>query len=209
MEWRCKFQGLKMIVGVTGGVGSGKTTFVRFLKQLGAETVDVDALARDLIDGSETIQAALRSQFGGMIFTSDDVLDRAKLGRTVFSDRVQLEALNQIVWPELLEELRLKIAHYRKMKPHRLVVFDMAILVESDSMQFFDEVLVIVAPREARVQRLMKSHGWDREMIQNRMQSQMSDEEKIRFADSVIHNQRDINTLEDKARCFLAEHDRH
>ncbi len=194
-----------MIVSVTGGVGSGKTTFVHFLGQRGAETVDVDVLARDLIDGSETIQTALRNQFGDKIFNSDGALDRTALGRIVFSDRDQLDALNQLVWPPLLAEMQSQILHYRESMPHRLVVFDMAVLFESGAAFLFDVVVVVIAPKNVRVQRLLKSRGWNREKIQNRMRSQMSDEEKIKFADYVIDNESDIHTLEAKARYFFTE----
>lgn len=188
-----------MIVGVTGGVGSGKTVFARDLGTLGARVIEVDDIARNLVEKREDIREALRRKFGSEIFDEAGRLRRRLLGRIVFSDTRRLNALNRILQPLLVNEVRDRISHYQKKEPAGLIVVDMAILYEARVEPLFDMVVVMTAPLEKRIEWLSADRGWSREEVVERIRSQMDDREKMKRANVVIENSGTLEDLRYKA----------
>jgi dephospho-CoA kinase len=172
-------------VGLTGGIGSGKSTVARRLASLGAILVDSDVLAREVVEPGTPGLAAIRAAFGPDILTADGSLDRPARGRMVFADRERLGVLNAIVHP-LVRERALAIT--RQAGPSAVVVQDVPLLVENDYAASFDLVVVVDAPDDARIERLAAERGMTAEDVRARMGAQASREERLAVADVVLDN---------------------
>lgn len=186
---------LVQIIGVTGGVGSGKSTFARELERLGACLLDADAVARELMETRTDIQFALRETFGGTYFDASGALKRRDLGKLVFTHPDELEKLNQIVWPALLDKIQTQIKAWRASSRFLIGVVDMAILFEAGVADWFDQVVVVTASTKNRKQRLKTSRGWRHDEIESRITAQLSEPEKILRADLVVQNDGPLDAL--------------
>ena len=189
-----------LVIGVTGGVGSGKTTFVQAFEKLGATIINADMIAKELTDKNDRIRTALKNKFGPGIFNQKGVLQRRKLGRLAFSDACKLKLLNNIMGPALIKEIKSRICGFRKNDKAAIVVVDIAILFEAGIESQFDKIIVITAPVENRIKWLRKERNWHEEEVLERMRSQMSIEEKRRRADIVVNNSGTIQELHQRAR---------
>jgi len=185
-----------VIVAITGGVGSGKTVFARELGKLGARVIEADTIARSLVDENENIRVALRRAFGSEIFDDVGILQRRKLGRLAFSKKNQLEKLNKILWPPLIQKVKDQIARFKKEDKNRMVVVDIAILFEAEMESLFDTIVVITAPMKNRLKWLAKERGWTQEEAKERMRIQWDVRRKIKKADIVIANSGDLDDLQ-------------
>ena len=192
-------------VGITGGVGSGKTAFTRELKKMGAAVIDADEVARNLVDHSPDIREALRLAFGTDIFDASGALRRRILGRIVFSDPARLKILNDILRSPMIREIKKKIAEYRIAQKDMIVV-DMAILFEAGLESLFDIIVVVSAPEEKRIRWLEDDRGWSREEIRDRMEAQMDVRHKEQKAHIIIQNADSLNVFRQKARNFYRQH---
>lgn len=194
-----------LVVGVTGGIGSGKTAFAKALGRLGCRVIDADAVARKLVDEREDVRKALRRTFGPEFFDDLGRLRRRALGQLVFSGRTQLERLNRIVWPVLVREIKNEMSRLRTMRNEGVVVVDMAVLYETGLDALCDKIVVVDAPLEKRIAWLVDERGWRREEITARIRVQMGIEEKKNRADVVVENSGTLEVLYDTARCFFEE----
>jgi dephospho-CoA kinase len=172
-------------VGLTGGIGSGKSTVARRLAALGALVIDSDVLAREVVEPGTPGLAAIRAAFGPDVIKRDGSLDRPALGRIVFADRGRLDELNAIVHP-LVRERAAAIMH--EARPSAVVVQDVPLLVETDYTGSFDLVVVVDASDEARIARLAAERGMTAEDVRARMGAQASREERLAAADVVLDN---------------------
>ncbi|MDP9221720.1 MAG: dephospho-CoA kinase [Actinomycetota bacterium] len=172
-------------VGLTGGIGSGKSTVARRLATLGALVIDSDVLAREVVEPGTPGLAAIRVAFGPDVIKRDGSLDRPALGRIVFADRGRLDELNAIVHP-LVRERAAAIMH--EAGPSAVVVQDVPLLVETDYTGSFDLVVVVDAPDDARIARLAAERGMTAEDVRARMGAQASREERLAAADVVLDN---------------------
>ena len=166
------------MIGVTGGVGSGKTAFVHELVSLGAKAVDADALAGEIVDGDDRVRRGLKREFGADFFDQDRGLKRRELANKAFSEPRGARALNRIVWPSLLKRLRSELTVLRNEGPDAVIVLDMAVLLESGAEGMVDRIVVVEAPKEERIRRLAVQRGWSRQEAEMRMRFQMPDAEK-------------------------------
>ena len=174
-----------MHVGLTGGVASGKSVVAAKLAQLGAVVIDADALARVVVEPGTPGLAAIRETFGEQMLQADGTLDRAALGALVFSDDGAREKLNAIVHPLIREEAaRLRQA----AAPGALVVEDVPLLAESGQAGAYDVVIVVQAPREERIRRMVEDRGWTRQDAEARMAAQATDEQRAEIADYLLVN---------------------
>ena len=174
-----------MHVGLTGGVASGKSVVAAKLAQLGAVVIDADALARVVVEPGTPGLAAIRETFGEQMLQADGTLDRAALGALVFSDDGAREKLNAIVHPLIREEAaRLRQA----AAPGALVVEDVPLLAESGQAGAYDVVIVVQAPREERIRRMVEDRGWTRQDAEARMAAQATDEQRAEIADYLLIN---------------------
>ena len=186
-----------LIVGMTGGIGSGKSTVAGLLAAHGANIVDVDALGRAVIAPGGRAEAAVVAEFGDGVLTADGTIDRAALARVVFGHPDGLARLEAISHPAINEELTVVVGTF---PDDAIVVYDMAILVESnlgrgDPAHRYSHVLVVEAPLDVRIARAV-ARGMNEADARARAASQATDEQRRAVADLVVRNDTDVATLE-------------
>jgi dephospho-CoA kinase len=172
-------------VGLTGGIGSGKSTVARRFAELGAVVIDADQIAREVVEPGEPTLARIRDRFGAQVISADGSLDRAGLAAIVFPDPEALAALNAITGPAILA----RVARLRAEVPgDRVSVFDMPLLVERRLWVHEHLTVVVDVDVETRVKRLVELRGLDEADVRHRMANQATDEERGAVADVVIDN---------------------
>ncbi len=175
-----------LLVGLTGGLATGKSFVGQELQKLGCHLIQADELGHQvLLPGGEAYDAAV-AEFGREILTGTGEIDRRKLGALVFAQPERLERLNAIVHPAVRRKEREIAAEIAAREPDAIVVVEAAILVETGSYGRFDKLIVVVCGREQQIERAMKRSGLSRAEAENRLQRQLSDDEKVKFADFVI-----------------------
>lgn len=179
-----------VVVGLTGGIGAGKSTFARLLADHGAEVIDVDAIGRQVIAPGTPGAAAVEERFG----TSD----RRQLARIVFSDEAARLDLEAISWPRIEEELRRRVA----VATSGIVVLDMAVLAQGLGRGIYGPVVTVEAPVELRIERLI-ARGMDEADARARMEAQTGEEERRAIADVVVVNDGSIEALTRDADALL------
>ncbi|MBC9926795.1 MULTISPECIES: dephospho-CoA kinase [unclassified Leucobacter] len=178
------------LIGLTGGIASGKSTIARRLAEHGAVHLDADQLARDVVAPGTPALAQIARRFGQGIITGDGELDRAALGALVFSDGSALEDLESIVHPAVQELTRRLIREAGERDPDAVVVYDVPLLVEAGVDHPWDLIVVADAPAEMRVERLMAHRGMSGADARARVRNQASDEERRAIADVIIDTSR-------------------
>ena len=173
------------LIALTGGIASGKSTIAARLAQLGAEVVDADAIAREVVEPGTPGLAAVVDAFGPDVLTPDGRLDRPALGRLVFGDEAARHRLNGIVHPLVLSESRRRMAAALAHDPDRVVVYDVP-LIDARGTAEFDVVLVADASEAVRLRRLVELRGMDEAEAHARIAAQLGDAERRALADEVI-----------------------
>ncbi len=173
-----------IVVGVTGSLGSGKTTVARIFGEMGAKVIDSDRLAREAMEPEKPAYAEIVEEFGEGILQPDGQINRASLGRIVFADPAKRKMLESIVHPRIEEARRRLIGEFEE---DALVVLDVPLLFESGLGRECRKTIVVTIDEQTRVARL-KSEGLDEQDIQQRLAAQMPQEEKKARADYVIDN---------------------
>ena len=171
------------IIGLTGGIGTGKTMVAEYFKSLGIPLYIADEEARQLMT-SDNIINALSNEFGKEIL-ENGILNREKLAQLVFNNPKKLQKLNSIVHPEVKKHFDNWV---EKHKNYPFVVKEAAILFESGSYKYCDTIITVTAPLETRLQRVMKRDKTDRESVLKRIENQWTDEQRIAKSNYVIHN---------------------
>lgn len=175
-----------LVVGVTGGIGAGKTTVSRMMVQLGARLIDADQIAREVVEKDPQVLQELVTAFGSGILQADGSLNRRELGRKAFRDHRRRECLNEIVHPPILARLKGQLAQFRRSGHGGIVVVDAALLVECRVLSLVDRLVVVEAPEDIRRKRLTENLGLSTQEIDERMAAQLPAEEKSRMADYII-----------------------
>ena len=183
-----------VIVALTGGIGSGKSTVAELLAGRGAVLVDADAIAREVVEPDRPALAALVERFGSGILAGDGTLDRAALARVAFADDESRAALEGVTHPAINDEFTRRL---RDAPADAIVICDVPLLVESTSARSrgYELVIVVEAPRDVRLQRL-EARGVPRDDAERRMAAQASDEDRRKLATYVIDNGGDLAALE-------------
>ncbi len=181
-------------VGLTGGIGSGKSEVARLLAEHGAVVVDADALAREAVEPGTPGLAAVVAEFGPDVLAADGSLDRAALGRIVFVDPERRAALEAIVHPYVGR----RSAELMAAAPDdAVVVYDVPLLVEKSLQDGYDVVVVVDASDETRLRRLVDLRGMPEQDARDRMAAQASRDERLAVADRVVVNDGDLEALRD------------
>ncbi len=188
-----------MVVGVTGGIASGKTTVCRIFEAQGAKIVDADRIARSVVEEDFGIPEALRTEFGAGMLTPEGTLDRRKMGTLVFADPEARAKLERIVHPPLLLRLREEIREALSEDRKRPVVLDAALIVECGIANWFDVVVMVQASERMQIERVVRGNGLSRKEALDRIRSQLSDAEKAKAAAFVILNDGDMDQLRRRA----------
>jgi dephospho-CoA kinase len=190
-------QSKMIVIGLTGNIGTGKSTVREILAGLGATTIDSDTLGHELLDNNKKIFSELLDMFGQSILGEDNRIDRKKLADIAFRDREAQLQLNRIMHITIDEEVRRRIEQYRE-RGDRVVVVEAALLVEASMNLKMDYIWVTVAPRDVILSRLKNQKGLSEEEILARFDKQMSQEEKITYADTVIDTDCSLEELREK-----------
>lgn len=186
-----------IIIGLTGGIGSGKSETARHLVSLGAVHVDADAISRSLTaPGGEALEP-IREVFGDGVFFEDGTLDRRALGEMVFNDVAARRALEGIIHPRV-QRATMEAVDKAREDGADAVLLDVPLLFETGMDALCDVNWLITADREQRIQRVMARDGLTREAVEARINSQMSDEEKAARATRVIKNDQSVEKLKNE-----------
>jgi dephospho-CoA kinase len=189
-------------IGLTGGIGSGKSTAAARFAELGALVIDADALAREVVEPGTEGLAAVVAEFGEQVLDGAGRLDRRALARVVFGDEAARGRLNAILHPRIRARAAERIA---AAPPGTVVVQDVPLLVETGQAETYDLVVVVEAPVELRVQRLAQDRGMPADEVRARMASQASDDQRRSVADVVLVNDGTADDLRAKVDGLWAE----
>lgn len=184
------------VVGLTGGIGSGKSTVARMLAERGAVIIDADALAREVVEPGTDGFAQVVDRFGDEVVAADGSLDREALASIVFDDEHARADLNAIVHPAVGERMAARMAAAEEHDPDGVVVLDIPLLAETGRTDGYAAVVVVVAPEDVRVERLHRDRGMDPSDARARIAAQASDDERRAIATHVIDNGGDLDDLE-------------
>ncbi len=176
------------LIGLTGGIASGKTVVAERLASHGAIHIDADQVAREVVEPGTPALAQITEEFGPSVISADGTLNRAALGAIVFGDPDRLERLGEITHPAVKRRAADLIAAAAAADPHAIIVYDVPLLIEAsvDKVHDFDVIVVAHADADTRLGRLVTIRGYDREEALHRINSQASDAERLAIADVVI-----------------------
>ena len=184
-----------LTIGLTGGIGSGKTTVTKILAELGAPILDADKVGHAIYAPGGPAYADMIAAFGNGILADDRTIDRTKLGPIVFADPDALKRLNSIVHPKMYARMRGMIDAMRAAGEARPIVVEAAILIEANWLPLFNEVWLIVAAKERVIDRVERDRGLARVQVEARIKAQLSDDERRKHAAIVITNDSTIDDL--------------
>ena len=179
---------LFLLVGLTGGIATGKSTVANLLRDLGAEIIDADVLAREVVEPGEPALDEIVAAFGRSVLEATGRLDRKALGAIVFADPERRRKLEAITHPRIRERFQRQLDTLTARDFRGLVFFDAAVMIESGNYRNMDRLVVVVADEPTQITRLMARDGIDREEALRKIRSQMPLAEKAKLADYVIDN---------------------
>ena len=178
-----------LIVGLTGGIASGKTAVSKVLSEEGAYIIDADQIARELVQPHTPTWRELTNVFGKEILDKDGSIHRKKLAAIVFSNPQQRNLLNQIIQPRIKEELGLRVKRIGQKDPEAIVVIDAALLVERGEHREMDKLIVVTSTERQQIERLKEREGTSEEEARKILASQVALKEKLKVADFVVRNE--------------------
>jgi len=200
-----------MIVGLTGSLGTGKSTVTNFFTELGAYIIDWDELAKEVTCPHSKAWEKIVAYFGKDILNDDITINRQQLAELVFSNREMLERLNQIVHPEVFKEDERIANEIKNRDPHALIIKDIPLLFEVATHIAADKIIVVSASEQTQLKRL-EEKGMSRDAAQNRIKSQLPLEEKIKAADFVINNDGSLEATKrqvEEIYCLLKQEEKY
>ena len=184
-----------LTIGLTGGIGSGKSTVTQILAGLGAPVLDADKVGHAIYEPGGPAYQDLIDAFGEAILAPDRTVDRRRLGPIVFADPAALKRLNSIMHPKMFTRMGEMVAAMREAGEHNPIAIEAAILIEANWQPLFDEIWLVVASRERVIERVERDRGMKPEQTEARIRAQLSDQERRRYATRVIENNGTIDDL--------------
>ena len=194
-----------LIVGLTGGVASGKTAISQVLKEEGAYIIDADQIARELVQPQKPAWRKLIGAFGKEILQEDGSIHRKKLADKVFADPKKRKLLNQILHPRIKEEMDRRTKEIGQKDPQAIVVIDAPLIIELGNQRDMDKLIVVASTQTQQVKRLKERDGISPEAALRILSSQMPVEEKVKLADYVIRNEGSIEEAKKRAKEVFKE----
>lgn len=174
-----------MILGLTGLIGSGKTTIAKFFPEHGFIVIDADRAGHEVLENDEIVKIEIINDFGDSILDEFGNIDRQKLGDIIFSNAAMLEKLNNLLHPVIIGNIKSSIQNYKKNNKNNILI-EAPLFIETDAKNLVDKIIVVKSSKENIIKRL--SDKYTRKKIENIMKSQMPVEEKLKYADFVIDN---------------------
>ncbi len=177
-----------LVIGLTGGIASGKSTVSRYLRERGAVIIDADTLAKELVAQGTPAWQEIVAFFGSQVLDEAGNIDRKRLGQIIFMDSQARIKLNSIVHPKVIEATKKRIRELKDNDNVPLIVVDAPLLIEAGMTDLVDEIWVVAVPVQEQLNRLMSRDKLSQEEAIKRIGSQMPLEEKLKFADRIIDN---------------------
>ncbi|NPV27589.1 MAG: dephospho-CoA kinase [Firmicutes bacterium] len=193
------------VIGLTGGIATGKSTVAEILRQLGAVVLDADQIAREIVAPGQPAWREIVDYFGPEVLRSDGTLDRPVLGQRVFADPVARQKLNAITHPQVRAEFERQLARLRQESLDRVVFLDVPLLIEAGMNDLVDEIWVTAVDEQTQLKRLMERDGLSEAAARQRIASQMPLAEKVKVADRVIDNRGSITDTVSQVRKLWRE----
>ena len=185
-----------LIVGLTGGIGSGKTTVSNLFADLGIDIIDTDVIAHDLVNHDPSVLKQIVTLFGDDVLQDDRTLDRKKLAQIIFNQKKGKQQLEKILHPKIRTEVQSQIQNCKlRDTPPKYVIVVIPLLFETEFNDLLDRVLVVLADETIRIQRIKQRDHRSIEQIQAIINSQVDDEKRISKADDIIENNHDLAAL--------------
>jgi dephospho-CoA kinase len=185
------------VIGLTGGIGTGKSTVTQMLEKLGAAVIDADKVGHQIYLPDLPAWREIVETFGAKVLTADRAINRQALGEIVFADPEALRTLNRIVHPKMFDRMRELIAEMRARGGMKAIVVEAAVLIEAHWMPLADQVWVVVASEPVVVERLAKQRNLSPEQVRTRIAAQLSNDERRRHAHVVIRNDGSLEEVRD------------
>lgn len=185
-----------MNIGLTGGIACGKSTVSAMLVKRGANLVDADRIAREVVLPGSPVLAQVAERFGQAILNEDGSLNRKKLGERIFGDEKARRDLEGLLHPPIRATMREQLAQFERLQPDKLVVVDVPLLYESNLASMFEEVMLVYVPREVQLARLMARDSLTAEQAERRLAAQLPIEQKRQWSDIVIDNSGTLEATE-------------
>lgn len=190
-----------MIIGLTGGIASGKSTVSKILKELGAIIVDADIKAKEISEREDVIIEA-KNIFGNDIIDNNGKIDRVKLKEIVFSNKEKLKELNNLIHPKVVNEFK-KIKE--SSNKNDIIIFDVPLLFETGMDKMCEKIILVFADKDTQIKRMIERDNIDRELAEKIINSQMSLEEKLKKSQIHIENNGTLEDLKKKAENIYRE----
>src|SRR5258707_15731466 len=184
-----------LTIGLTGGIGSGKSTVAKILAEFGAPIIDADKVAHTTYAPGGAAYAAVVDAFGAEIVAPDRTIDRKKLGAIVFGNPDRLNKLTSIVWPATFQSIRKNLSDLRASSAKTPVIVEAAILIEANWQSLCDEIWLVRATRQAVIDRIERQRGLKPAETEARIRAQLSDDERAKHAGLVIDNDGSLDAL--------------
>lgn len=185
-----------ILVGLTGGIASGKSEVSRIFKKLGAHIIDADEIAHALLEPNTPTWKKVVESFGTDILRPDQTIDRKRLGQMVFDDPKKLAVLNAILHPSVFAEKERRQKAIAQADPQSVVVFDVPLLIETRAHAWADKVIVVTVDRKTQLKRLMERNGLSRQEAHKRIRAQMPLSKKAKYADYLIDSREPLSKME-------------
>jgi dephospho-CoA kinase len=177
------------VIGLTGGIGVGKSTVREILEDLGAAVIDADKVGHQIYLPDLPAWHEIVDAFGSGVLNADRTINRQALGKRVFADPQALRTLNRIVHPKMFDRMLELIAEMRADGRMRAIVVEAAVLIEANWMALVDQVWLVVASEAVVIERLAMQRHLSPEQVRTRIAAQLPDDERLKYADVVIHNE--------------------
>jgi dephospho-CoA kinase len=194
-----------LVVALTGGIASGKSTVARILKELGCHVIDYDKISRSVVEPGKPAWNDIVHWFGREVLLPDETLNRPALGAIVFTDPEQRKKLESFVHPRISEEQKKMLSEIARQEPSAIVVIDVPLLYEVKLDSYFSKVILAYAPPDVQLQRLMARDGFSRKEAQSRLDAQIKIDDKVSRADFVIHNEGGLDETREQVENLYRE----
>ena len=177
-----------IVIGLTGGLGTGKSTVAKIFQELGATVLDADVIAHRVMEPRRLAWRKIVELFGREVLNEDETINRRRLGLLVFANEDKRKQLEGVVHPQVLRDIKHDVARLRRVRGVPVVVVDVPLLIEAGAQDLADVLVVVTAPAEVQRERLRKKFGWTQDQLSRRIAAQLPLPAKVAVADHVIDN---------------------